>query len=179
MKEDYICCPEQYRNSASQSHIRERCSHPNSQWIYELIKSSYSNIRPYSEEVIYINEPKWMLCRDIHPGKDLRYLIVFKNYDLKTIRNLSTCDVDMLTDVQQKTAHFLQTRHASDFLKFHIFFHYMPSVFQLHAHVSTNPPPPPNNRRHHLKHVLHKLKLDGMHFQNALILSPPMKYSRS
>ena len=40
-------------------------------------------------ERIYLDKTAFMLCRDIHPGTDTRYLVIFKDTSLKTIRDLT------------------------------------------------------------------------------------------
>ena len=88
-------------------------------------------------ERIYLDKTAFMLCRDIHPGTDTRYLVIFKDTSLKTIRDLTGDHVELLTEVQATISQFLKQRHPDTHSQFKTFFHYTPSVFQLHAETLT------------------------------------------
>jgi len=166
MKEVFICSPEHYTCDQVQLYMAQRCLDPDKQWIYNLIGS-----RATVSEVVYIDNAHWMLCKDLHPGRDTRYLIVFKDTLLRTLRELNHGHLAMLTDLQAQVQAFLLATHPLDSTKFQIFFHYMPSMFQLHAHVSMHASPQQTVRRHHLRHVVSNITLASTHYKNALILT--------
>ncbi len=68
-------------------------------------------------------------------------------------------------------AAFLRGRFSRDVRDFKFFFHYMPSVFQLHMHVCLQHTGD-TLRIHSLQSVLLRLKIDDLWFQRALILCP-------
>lgn len=134
-------------------------------WIYNLIESRYSD----NEEQVLIENDEWCMCIDKHPGDDTRYLVVFKDTSLRTIRDLCKSDIDMLTVMYRRLrAYFLKEGNT---LPLNWYFHYMPSVFQLHLHINNKSISHLNVRTHRLAHVVRNLKIDGDWYKKALILT--------
>jgi diadenosine tetraphosphate (Ap4A) HIT family hydrolase len=131
MPVEIICDPTVYYNSKMRESRTFKRNSRDHQWIFELIECKVSK-----SEQVYIDEPEWMLCRDLHPGTDARFLVVFKDKTLVTIRDLRAHHIHMLKDMQKKVHAFLNTQNLQNRNSFQIFFHYPPSVYQLHAHVS-------------------------------------------
>ena len=179
MKDCFICSPEHYNSEPVQSYVRQKSRERDKQWIFDLIKNaSDSELLLRNREIIHINTPEWMLCRDVHPGRDTRYLVVFKNRTLKTIRDLDGRHVDMLCDIQAQVSAFMALHHSDSPLKFRCFFHYMPSVYQLHAHISSHTLPLNSMRRHYMTQVIGNIAKQSKHYSNALILiSKPLYQS--
>lgn len=172
MKDQYICSPERFDGWDTQDYIRQRQLDADKQWIYNLIAYSGSQDEKYANEEVFINDSEWMLCKDIHPGRDTRYLVVFKDLRLSTIRALDASHLALLQDVRTRVRDFLILQHGlleADDYKF--FFHYMPSVYQLHAHISMHSMPPQVVRRHYLSHVIKNIQKDTDHYKKALILT--------
>ena len=119
----------------------------------------------------FIDTPEWIMCSNIHAGVDDRYLVVFKDQRLRTVRDLRGSDVDMLLSMNKRVREFLRKTHPLVANKFKIFFHYLPSVFQLHAHVSTKRLAFNMNRRQPLACVVRNLLFDDQYYKHALILT--------
>lgn len=100
-----------------------------------------------------------------------RYLVIFKNLELRTMRDLRSEHVEMLQDMQQKLTKFLCQQHGTLAKSYRIFFHYFPSVFQLHAHVSARRITFNSYRRHYLFGVLRNLQKNDRYYQDAMILT--------
>ena len=161
----FICFPEQYYHKAMQHVIAANRRHRDQAWIFSLINGTAKHDR----EVIYIDTERWLLCS--HPESDARFLVVFKDLRLHSIRDLRQRHVAMLRDVNRQVAAFLRDRFAGGVPEFKFFFHYMPSVFQLHMHVCVQHTGD-TLRIHSLQSVLYRLKIDNLWFQQALILCP-------
>ena len=161
----FICCPEQYYNKATQHAIAANRRHRDQAWIFNLVHGTARHDR----EVIYIDTEHWLLCS--HPESDARFLVVFKDLRLHSIRDLRHEHVPMLRDVNRQVAAFLRGRFSRDVRDFKFFFHYMPSVFQLHMHVCLQHTGD-TLRIHSLQSVLYRLKIDDLWFQRALIRCP-------
>ena len=144
MKDLAICSPDLYYTPRMQKYIYQKCQEPDKKWIYRIIQGKPCS----SKEVVYIDNSDWMLCKDIHPGPDTRYLIVFKNLELKTIRDLRQEHVCLLINVKQETEKFLCMQHGKHAVKFQFFFTTLPvftncmRTFQyldlftiIHAHI--------------------------------------------
>ena len=161
----YICFPEQYYHKKMQDIVHANRRHRDQAWIFNLVHGTAKHDR----EVIYIDAEHWLLCS--HPESAMRFLVVFKDLHLHSIRDLRQKHMPMLRDVQRRVAAFVRGRLPHDAPHFKLFFHYMPSVFQLHMHVCLQHTGDPL-RVHSLQSVLFRLKLDDLWFQHALILCP-------
>ena len=190
MKDCFICSPEHYQSEPVQAYIRQKSRERDKQWIFDLIKiasDSESSLHQHeilrinslrNHEIIHINTPEWMLCRDVHPGHDTRYLVVFKNRTLRTIRDLDRRHVAMLRDIQTQVAGFMARHHSESRPKFRCFFHYMPSVYQLHVHISSHILPLNSLRRHYMAQVIDNIEKQSSYYTNALMLiSKPLYHS--
>jgi len=193
-RECVVCSPEIYNCEVFQKYIDANCQHVDKQWIYNMIYSQYA---PSSCEKVYYECADYILARDIHPGQDTRYLVIFKDTRLRTIRDLRGGDVPLLRRIHRQVARFVRERHRN-WPGFGVFFHYHPSVYQLHAHICVSEGPGEHaggdglcltlrrdspsenstNRRHHMAHVIRNLGADGDWYKHALILTSINKYVR-
>ncbi len=161
---DVICSPEVYYGAAFQHFVASECSAGSSRWIYDIINNTFCPKR----EHVFIQEPAWCLCADQHQGHDARYLVIFKDTSLKTLRDLRASHLPMLNDVLAKVSAWIASHHAKPF---HMFFHYMPSVFQLHLHVTSKFQYINMNRAHFFKRVIKNLQRNSDHYAQALMLT--------
>lgn len=167
MKEYTICDNLTYNSSCMQDYINSRRQDADKQWINVLIDTGGGE-----NEIVYTQTDEFLLCRDIHPGNDERFLLVFRDKELKTIRDLQAKHIPLLKRTRQAVNCFLA---ASDRLhkdKWYIFFHYTPSVFQLHAHVSTLKNNMDNSRKHPISTVIRNLESSETYYKHAMILTP-------
>ena len=160
-----ICSPETYK--ACSTFINNNINLKDKQWVYSLIDGTYE-----SESILIENED-WLMCYDKHNSSDPRYLVVFKDLSLLTIRDLSDKHIHMLEQVQSCVLKKLKQLWPKTHRKFSMYFHYMPSVFQLHMHVAmtscvkTSP-----DRMHRVGVILRNLRQRSDYYRDALILMP-------
>jgi hypothetical protein len=168
MRDLSICSPHIYYDKAMQEFIRRRCKDEDKQWIYNMIDRS----EPCNDnEIVYLEEDEWLLCKDIHQGTDFRMLILFRDRSLRTLRDLRAEHVPLLRDVDRKVREWLnKTVSVVHVPKYEIYFHYMPSVYQLHAHVCMPGAYYNSMRSHGLQHVVRNLAQDSLWYHNALIM---------
>ena len=159
-----ICSPEDYYGTAFQSFIRSECAAGSSRWIYDIIDNTF----PAKREQVFIQKAEWCLCADQHQGSDPRYLIIFKDTSLKTIRDLRQSHLRLLAEINAEVRAWLDSRQAKGFK---MFFHYMPSVFQLHLHVTAKSQYINMSRAHFLPLVMKNLQRSSEHYAEALILT--------
>ena len=159
----YICSPEYFWSLDTQRHICAMRRGKSHDWIFNLIRGCRNNI----DELIYIDEDEWMLCKDVHVGCDIRYLVIFKDPALHTIRNLSSEHVRMLLEIQKRCRQFLQGE--SQDVSWRMYFNYQPSVMQLHLHIAQKITFS-SNRVHPLACVIRNIQACSDHYKNALIL---------
>ena len=103
--------------------------------------------------------------------KEPRYLVIFKDEELSTLRDLRAKHTGMLRHMQEIVLNFLFKTHPSTWHLYRIFFHYLPSVFQLHAHVSARRNSLAKSRQHYLVHVLRNLTRDAEYYKKCLIVT--------
>lgn len=136
-------------------------------WIFDLISGLYDD----EDEIVYIENEDWILSEDIHTGQDIRYLVVFKDTSLHTIRNLTSDHIPMLMQVQRQCKMFINKHHDTTGWKLH--FNYMPSTLQLHLHLS-KPTSYNTPRAQPLSCVIRNLRLDSNYYRDSLIICTDM-----
>ena len=131
-------------------------------------------------ETVFHDTPDWLLARDLHRGPDNRYLVVFRDTQLFCIRDLRARHVGMLRSLVAFLRDWLPVQEPQLHSKYHLYFHYMPSVFQLHMHVSMRKAPD-SLRAQDVLHVIRNLRLSDTWYHDALILCPstPLTKTRS
>jgi len=142
----------------------------NHRWITAIIHGQGGR-----HEHIFIDRKEWCLCLDKHHGHDQRYLVIFKDESLKTIRDLRGKHMPLLREIECTVMRWIEAHHHH---KYYMYFHYMPSVFQLHLHVNSNTVHINKHRAHHLSFVMQKLEKNHEHFKTALILTSWCKTMR-
>jgi len=174
-KDLLICSPHDYYSETNQKCISRLCARDNRQWIYTLIDAGSAA----HNEIVVSETAQWLLCLDKHPGEDTRYLVVFRDLGLKTIRDLRGDDAPMLRDVLLRVRAQVLARHP-EWAGCMVYFHYFPSVYQLHAHVCEDTGAPQlragSCRCHHVGHVLRNLLADPQWYAKALILTNRPKH---
>ena len=174
-KDLLICSPHDYYSVLNQDNIAKLCLRDNRQWIYSLISAGTAA----HNEIVVTETSQWLLCLDKHPGEDTRYLVVFRDLALKTIRDLREKDVPMLREVLASVRSQVRQKHPA-WVGCLIYFHYYPSVYQLHAHVCEDTGCPAARmascRCHDVGHVVRNLRTDPEWYAKALILTNRPKH---
>lgn len=168
-----ICCPEQFFCDAFRSKIEANRAHANQQWIFDLIRGEFG-----ANEFVFVDEPEWILVQgNSHVSQEVRYLVIFKDKALHTIRDLRQQHLAMLRGMWLKVSRFVRARHAHH-AAFRYYFHYMPSVFQLHLHVCCNGTADVN-RTQPLSCVMRNIEARDTWYRDALIFFSPARATRS
>ena len=163
--EKVICCPYQYYGRPFSQFIDTEARSSKHSWIYDIIAMGSAS----KHEHVYLERKEWCLVLDKHHANDTRYLVVFKDRALRTIRDLRQQHLAMLEDVYHTVTAWLQCNRPNQ--KYHMYFNYMPSVFQLHLHVNSNAQHINRERAHVLHVVCANLRRDSEHYMKALILT--------
>ena len=125
------CTPEIAFSPRMLRYIQSQQQHTRKQWVYEILdKKREVECVLYEDEHIVLlpdTEVKDASCQ-------VNLLAIFKDKSLHTIRNLEGKHVPMLRSVLSKClAHIVETTGVG-LSNVMAYFHYLPSVFQLHAH---------------------------------------------
>ena len=105
----------------------------------------------------------------MHRGIDNRYLVVFRDQELFCIRDLRARHVPMLRGLLAFLKQWLPAQEPLLHRKYHMYFHYMPSVFQMHMHVSMRKAPD-SLRAQDAHHIIRNLARTDTWYRDALIL---------
>jgi hypothetical protein len=149
---------------AFRSKVETNRANASQRWIFDLIRGEFA-----PSELVFLNEAEWMLVQGkAHTLYETRYLVIFKDTELHTIRDLRQTHLPMLMDIWRKVTLFIATRHGAD-AAFKQYFHYLPSVFQLHMHVCSSSALDVN-RTQRLSCVVRNIRAVDTWYRDALIL---------
>lgn len=166
MKDIALCFPEIFYTPRMQEFIMQRCRDNDKQWIYSMIAGTPLK----KEEVIFEMHTSWLLCKDVHQGSDFRMLVIFKDPELKTLRDLRQEHIPLLFKVKNCVRNYLLKNMPKNSHDYKIYFHYTPSVYQLHAHVVIPGQYYNNWRTHNLNHVISNIQKNTFHYRDAIII---------
>ena len=163
-----LCSPEDY--SKMRVFIATECKDVANRWIYQIINKDWNAV----DEQVCLDHEQWVMVKNKQHSQDERFLVIFKDTSLKTIRELRCKHVPLLQHVGATVTQYMQ---ENGFETFAMYFHYLPSVFQLHLHVNTQSGSEgkPNDRIQPLQAVVRNLKFDSEHYAQALILTKNCK----
>lgn len=167
MRDLALCTPDIFYTPKMQKFIMNRCNDTDKQWIYSMMQG-----KPVGDnEQVFEVTDAWVLCKDIHQGSDFRMLVVFKDMDLKTIRDLRAEHVPLLLDIKRSVRRKLQDTLAKDTAnEYKIYFHYTPSVYQLHAHVCIPGQYYNHYRTHNINTVISNLNKNTYYYRDAILM---------
>ena len=146
-----------------QNFILKNNQDPSKKWIYGVSTSEHENI--------ILEHAQWTIVTD-KLSTNPRYLVVFKDRSLKTIRDLRVLHLPMLRQLQRLVPAYFQK-------PMQCFFHYFPSVYQLHMHIAPEKNHRITDRAHPLNCVINNLQNNSNHYKNALILTRLHKSMRN
>ena len=157
----FLCDTEMYYSDNLQNFVHSSICHEDKQWIYNLQSSD--------DEKIILNHDDFVMVKDKYSTKNQKFLLVFLNKNLKTIRDLRHNHLETLKFIQREVpakCASLTGKHS-----WKLFFHYFPSVFQLHLHVHYSKIYKQCERAQHLNTVIKNLEQNSMYYKNAIIMT--------
>jgi m7GpppX diphosphatase len=138
----------------------------NKNWIYNIIdhKSESENIFFEDDNLILIPDYKWN-----NNLKNLHILGIFKDKSLNSIRDLNKNHIEILEKCIIDGKKIIKEKYGISNLV--IYFHYRPSVWQLHIHFmnieTDNKESFMLPRAHLVTNVIQNLKYDSNYYSNA------------
>jgi len=140
----------------------------NTQWVFDIFngKREQNRIIYQDSDFVLIPDIKW----DGRNIIDLHILAFFKDPKLQSIRDLTSEDIKLLDRVMKISLENIKRRYnlTEDQLK--IYFHYKPSVWQLHLHFDNlfhKTGASSVERAHSIYSVLENLKLDSDYYKKV------------
>lgn len=156
-----ICYPEKYYDTGVQDAIRKSCDLESNQWIY--------NLNTAADETILFEDQHVVICKDKSSCHYRSVLVVFKDTRLKSMRDLRSQHIPMLLKAKELGLRFFQFENIGKPAS--VYFNYLPTVFQLHMHVSPVVNSICHVRSHQLRHVIRNLLKDDSYYTKALIMT--------
>lgn len=138
------------------------------QWIYEIIEGT----REAADKIL--ENEHFILTPDIEANTErtANWLAVFKDTSLHSIRSLDGRHVEILEEARDLCVAAMAARTGFRRHEIMCYFHYLPSVFQLHLHVCAPYglyTTPDVYKVHPIDNVISNLRIDPQYYRRATI----------
>lgn len=166
------CTPQIAFGDKMSNYILSQQNNSKKKWIYEILAGTRE------QDSILHDDRDFLLLPDTHAlntNSVTNWLVIFKNPLLKSIRNLNANHIPML----QKCKHICirkltQKTDAVNFKQNQImfYFHYLPSIFQLHLHICAPYGQYTTNdlyKIHPLENVISNLSIDTDYYKKITL----------
>jgi m7GpppX diphosphatase len=142
----------------------------NRQWIYDIFdgKKEQDRILYQDDDFVLIPDIKW----DGKEKWELRVVAFFKDRKLHSMRDLTADNLELLEKVKNTGSKIINEKFKLDENQLKIFFHYRPTVWQLHMHfhcLFLKHTSSSIERAHSIYSVIENLKLDTDYFKKVKI----------
>jgi len=142
----------------------------NRQWIYDIFdgKKEQDRILYQDDDFVLIPDIKW----DGKEKWELRVVAFFKDRELHSMRDLTADNLELLEKVKDTGSKIINEKFKLDENQLKIFFHYRPTVWQLHMHfhcLFLKHTSSSIERAHSIYSVIENLKLDSDYFKKVKI----------
>lgn len=103
-------------------------------WICNILNgiSEQENIIFQNDNFVLIQDYKW----DGLDLDNLYCLAIVKDYNLRSIRDLTTIHINLLEEIYNTGLNVIQEKYAIDKNQIRVYLHYYPSVWHLHVHFN-------------------------------------------
>lgn len=109
----------------------------------ESYKFYQDNIEPiipslnkkWSKEIVLYKSPEFRIIRDINWKGNQLHILTIPNVEISSIRQLNDNHLSLLNKMNNETELFLQSNYNLPVLQQMSFYHYYPTIWQLHMHT--------------------------------------------
>ena len=139
------------------------------EWIYNIIDkvSEQDSIIYENNDIIMMPNLSWKN----NNIKDLYLLVIFKDKNLYSVRTLNNKHIDMLERTRENIYNMLEIKYGLTKQNVMMYFHYKPSVWQLHLHVINIASQQIHNnklpRSHLLNTVINNIKIKTDYYETV------------
>lgn len=164
-----VCTPGISNSSKMQEYIQTQTQTDKKQWIYDVIngKRESEHVLLKTDDFVFLPDTE-----ALNSGSVINWLAIFTDKNLKSLRSLHGEHLDVLKTCRKMCTDYIIK--STKFKQNHIlaYFHYLPSVFQLHVHFCA-----PYGlyttldvcKIHTLDNVISNLEIDPEYYQKANI----------
>lgn len=93
-----------------------------------------------NEDILYY-DPEFVIHPDLKWAQtstdDIYLLVLFRDTSLYTVREIRRKDIPTLKRAEEKVKHVLKCKYGLDMRETRLYFHYHPTFYQLHLHVTS------------------------------------------
>nr|CAG4645541.1 EOG090X06NK [Lynceus sp. MCZ IZ 141354] len=158
--------PEMYKKIV-EKHVNE--NYMDLEWVYNILdhKSESDRIVLEKEHFIMLPDMKW----DGNVSS-LYLMCLIKQRGIKSIRDLRSSHIPMLESVQQEAGEAIKAKYGLPCSQLRFYFHYHPTYFHLHVHVTKLdyfPPGCSTEKAHLLDNVINNLRISDNYYEIATL----------
>ena len=126
-----VCTPSIAFSSEMQNYVEQQCRNKGKRWIYEILDGvrERANIKYEDDDCVLLPDTEVL-----NSCSTLNWLGIFKDRRLKSIRSLNGSHIPLLKRVYENCVARIQSEIQCDRDNIMVYFHYLPSVYQLHVH---------------------------------------------
>ena len=150
-----------------QEYIAQQVSSIKKRWVYEILSGDSE------KENVLLSTPEFIFLPDteaLNDGHVINWLAIFRDPSLKSIRSLTGVHLPVLKDCRDRCLAYVMQNTNFDACDVMAYFHYLPSVFQLHVHFCA-----PYGKYtthdvckiHTLDNVISNLEIDALYYQKV------------
>ena len=110
--EIFVCSPTDYGKMST--FVGVECEDVNNRWIYQIIDNQWEAL----DEQVCLDKEGWVMVKNKQHNQDLRYLVIFKDKTLKTIRELRREHVSLLQDIHEHVTAYMQEQGYENFMMY-------------------------------------------------------------
>jgi m7GpppX diphosphatase len=138
------------------------------QWVFDIIdgKKEKDQVLYQDDDFVLLPSDKWKNNNIL----EMRLLAFFTNKKLKSIRDLTGSNIKLLEKVKNKACEIIKNKYKLDEEHLKIFFHYRPSVWQLHLHflnLEYKTKSSSIEKSHEVHTVIENLKIDTNYYKKV------------
>jgi m7GpppX diphosphatase len=137
----------------------------NKQWLIDIFINKTTKMLLHDDkDFILINDIQWN-GKDIY---ELKILAFFKDPRLYSIRSLTGDHIKLLENVKEISCKIIKKTHNVDENQLKLFFHYRPTIWQLHLHFNSlflKNTSSSIERAHSYYSIIENLKLDSDYYK--------------
>ncbi|XP_056591742.1 m7GpppX diphosphatase [Triplophysa dalaica] len=147
------------------------------QWVYNILEKKAEADRIIYEDpdpdtgFVLLPDFKW----DQKQNEDLYLIAIIHRRDIKSLRDLTSEHLPLLTNIRSKGEDTIQKRFGVPSSKLRVYLHYQPSYYHLHIHFTSLDYEAPGcgvERAHLLSDVIQNLEADSSYYHNRSMTFP-------